>query len=85
MASNYTPRLLSGEVDLTSLAHYVRQELQFLERALQTLQIVQLTELNAEPERPRTGMIALADGTNWNPGSGAGFYGYYAGAWHKLG
>lgn len=44
-----------------------------------------LKELNAVPVRLYTGMIVLADGTNWNPGSGAGFYGYYGGAWHKLG
>jgi hypothetical protein len=39
----------------------------------------------AVPQRVRDGMIVLADGTTWNPGSGGGFYGYYAGAWHKLG
>lgn len=33
---------------------------------------------------PANGMIAYADGTSWNPGSGAGFYGYEAGAWVKL-
>jgi len=41
--------------------------------------------LYAVPQRVRDGMIVLADGTTWNPGSGGGFYGYYAGAWHKLG
>ena len=43
------------------------------------------TELHVEPTRPRAGLVVLADGTDWDPGSGAGFYGYYAGAWHKLG
>ena len=38
----------------------------------------------AEPARPCDGMIEYADGTNWNPGSGAGFYGYESGAWVKL-
>ncbi len=41
--------------------------------------------LYAAPARVKEGMIVLADGTTWNPGSGAGFYGYYGGAWHKLG
>lgn len=45
----------------------------------------QYQELNEAPTKPRTGQIVLADGTNWNPGSGQGFYGYYGGAWHKLG
>lgn len=39
----------------------------------------------AAPSKLVTGTIVLADGTDWNPGSGAGFYGYYAGSWHKLG
>lgn len=41
--------------------------------------------LYAPPTKPRDGMIVLADGTAWNPGSGAGFYGYRAGAWRFLG
>ena len=46
---------------------------------------VQYEELHAEPAKPRTGMTVLADGTDWDPGSGAGFYGYYGSAWVKLG
>jgi len=46
---------------------------------------LRLTELNVEPVRPRDGMVVLADGTNWNPGSGAGFYGYRGGSWVLLG
>ena len=41
--------------------------------------------LNVEPTRPQEGMLVSADGTNWNPGSGAGMYQYRAGAWHFLG
>lgn len=44
-----------------------------------------LKVLNKEPTKRRNGMVVLADGTNWNPGSGAGYYGYNAGAWVKLG
>lgn len=40
--------------------------------------------LYAEPTRPRNGMIVYADGTEWDPGAGEGFYGYEAGAWVKL-
>jgi hypothetical protein len=42
---------------------------------------VTLTELNAAPPRPRNGQLVYADGTNWDPGSGRGPYGYFAGAW----
>lgn len=44
-----------------------------------------LSELNKEPDKLIAGMVVLADGTNWNPGSGSGFYGYRAGAWRFLG
>ncbi len=30
------------------------------------------------------GLVAFADGVNWNPGSGAGLYEYRGGAWNKL-
>lgn len=45
-----------------------------------------IPEYNAEPAKPRDGLVVRADGTNWNPGgTGAGFYGYRNGAWHLLG
>lgn len=44
-----------------------------------------LDALYAAPSKPRTGMVVLADGTYWNPGSGAGYYGYYGASWVKLG
>lgn len=42
-------------------------------------------QFDVAPTKPRTGMTVLADGTNWNPGAGAGVYTYYGAAWHKLG
>jgi len=43
-----------------------------------------LPVLHAAPRRAREGMIAVADGTNWNPGAGKGLYEYDGGAWNKL-
>ena len=40
--------------------------------------------LNSPPSKPNNGRIVYADGTNWNPGAGEGFYGYQAGSWVKL-
>ena len=37
------------------------------------------------PDRPMEGMVVLADGTSWNPGSGAGYYGYRGTSWTFLG
>lgn len=44
-----------------------------------------LLELHREPPKPREGMIVFADGTDWDPGSGKGFYGYHGGSWNFLG
>lgn len=46
---------------------------------------ITLKVLHVEPGKPRDGQIILADGTDFNPGSGAGFYGRKAGAWVLLG
>lgn len=43
-----------------------------------------LPMLYAAPGKPREGMLAVADGTSWNPGSGRGLYEYRSGAWAKL-
>lgn len=43
-----------------------------------------LATLTAEPYTPTDGDLAYADGTTWNPGGGAGFYGRVSGAWVKL-
>src|SRR3990167_7620016 len=37
--------------------------------------------LNVAPTKPEEGLLRYADGTNWNPGSGAGLYRYTSGAW----
>lgn len=46
---------------------------------------ISLDELHEEPERPESGMIVFADGSDWDPGSGQGIYCYYGSAWNKLG
>ena len=70
--------------DPAQLPGFLLQELQNIARSTGS-SIAQLAELNKAPDKPRVGMIALADGSNWNPGSGAGFYGYRDGAWRFLG
>jgi hypothetical protein len=44
----------------------------------------QLPVLHEAPPKPREGRVAYADGTNWNPGSGAGVYVYNGMSWVKL-
>ena len=40
---------------------------------------------SSQPNSPNDGMIAYADGVNWNPGSGSGLYVRDSGTWHFLG
>lgn len=46
--------------------------------------LLTLTQLTTEPTTG-DGVIAYADGTSWNPGSGEGIYAYYNSTWNKLG
>jgi hypothetical protein len=36
------------------------------------------------PTRLKEGMIRQADGTDWNPGAGAGLYQYRSGSWARI-
>lgn len=67
------------------LAEYIRRQFEQVASNLQMVSGIQLDELHVEPKKPRTGMITLADGSNWNPGFGQGFYGFYNGIWRLLG
>lgn len=78
----YIPRIPPNDPAL--LPGFLLQELQNIARSMDT-SIVTLQQLNKAPAKPAVGMVALADGTNWNPGSGSGFYGYRAGGWKFLG
>jgi len=77
----YTPGIISDEPQ--EAVAQLREELQRISLAF--VEREPLVELHVAPARPRTGLVVLADGTNWNPGSGQGFYGYYNGGWHSLG
>jgi len=77
------PPVVSGE--LTSLAEYLFRELQRIAISFQEVENIQLVVLHADLDKPRNGMVILVDGTDFDPGSGAGFYGRSAGAWVFLG
>lgn len=66
------------------LGAYLQEELRKLSVELGSVEAVILPTLHVEPDKPRDGMVVLADGTDFNPGSGAGFYGRSAGAWEFL-
>lgn len=67
------------------LSQFLDDELAAIEATIHAPDLIQLTPLAAAPDNPRDGMLVCADGANWNPGSGGGFYGYFGGAWRFLG
>ncbi len=71
--------------DNGQLSAYVERELNKVKMAIDLLALGHLDKTYVAPTKPREGDIRLADGTSWNPGAGAGFYGYYGSAWVKLG
>jgi len=81
---HYVPEPPPG-TQIEESAVYVYREYIRLSILLEEITKGYAEETNVDPEKPRDGDIRLADGTNWNPGSGQGFYGYYNAQWNKLG
>jgi hypothetical protein len=76
--ARYTPGIVDDQI--------VGDELQKIAQAMDTAdQMLMLEMIYAAPTKFRVGAVVLADGTAWNPGSGAGVYCYYGSAWVKLG
>lgn len=77
---------LPPNLDLVNpnLVEWVANQFREIETELRTLALNGLPKLYVEPEKPREGRFANADGTTWNPGAGAGIYVYHAGTWKKV-
>lgn len=63
---------------------WLQTELRAIARAFSGVDNLTLTALTVEPGRLAAGMVAYADGANWNPGWGAGPYMYDGAAWLPL-
>jgi hypothetical protein len=69
--------------DVPNMARYLFRELQRVSEQFLN-QDVAVKVKNAEPAKPFEGLMVIADGTNWNPGSGYGTYIYRNGAWRVI-
>ena len=80
-------RYVPGQVpdSAADLTRFLREELEQIRQVVSLMQDGQLDVTTVAPAKPRDGMLRRADGVLWNPGAGAGFYGYHSGAWNKLG
>lgn len=72
--------------DPAKLPAYLREEFRRMQQAMMAPQKnVRLVTLHAQPSKYAEGDVVLADGTDWNPGSGAGVYRRSSVAWVLLG
>ena len=62
---------------VTELVRFLElQQVHLNELSRPTIQHMIVEELNAEPGPLRNNLVAMADGTNWDPGQGRGLYRY---------
>jgi len=80
----YTPAPVPDKTD--DIPTYLRQEFDRMSATINNIADGHFDVSNVAPDKPRTGDIRYADGSNWNPGStGEGVYIYLStGAWSKL-
>ncbi len=80
----YTPAPVPDNTE--DIPAYLRQEFERMSGIINNIADGHFDVSNVEPDKPRTGDIRYADGSNWNPGStGEGVYIYLStGAWSKL-
>lgn len=76
----YEPTFPSSE--LTN--QYIYEELTRIGNVMNAPTFLLLDVNHVPPDKPQDGMVICADGTDWNPGAGAGLYLRISGAWTKL-
>ena len=79
----YTPEQVPLSQELPDVVAYLHRELSRISQAFSE-DTLQVNKIYTEPKKPREGLLALADGASWNPGSGAGLYVYFTGVWKKV-
>jgi hypothetical protein len=60
------------------------EEHQLLKDRVTVLEANIFPVFHTAPDKLVEGMVRVADGTDWDPGSGAGIYLYLGGSWTKL-
>lgn len=71
--------------DPAQIQRFLMEELGKLKAAIDAVAEGFAPVVYAPPAKPRTGMIRNADGSQWNPGSGAGLYRHNGTTWVFLG
>lgn len=80
----YTPTLPPKFDNVDQAIEWIVGQFQLIAQEFGETTAVELRQVGRAPDKPREGMIVSANGTDWDPGSGAGAYEYKGGAWVKL-
>lgn len=78
-AIQYAPE--DPPADPKELQRYLRGEMAKLSAVVAALAAGHLDKTHVAPAKPREGDLRLADGVDWNPGSGKGLYIHDGTAW----
>lgn len=73
-----------SDLSTEELRQWIVDQFEKLARELAETIALELRPIHVAPIKPRAGMIVSADGTDWNPGAGAGAYEFIGGTWNKL-
>lgn len=83
--ARYLPESIPDFPEVQGLAEFLSRELRRIGGEVGLASEITLDTRHTPPAKPRDGMIVYADGTDWNPGQGAGFYGRMNAQWILLG
>jgi hypothetical protein len=81
----YAPKDPTTVTTLDELQDFVREELDQIAQEFGSTDLVWLNPRHVEPDKPREGMVAYADGSDWNPGGGEGIYEFDGSNWVRPG
>lgn len=78
---------LGASPEMKALADYLVSELRAIaSESARPVDFLHLSPLHKAPTKLAEGMVVCADGTHWAPlAAGGGYFGYFGGAWVKLG
>lgn len=87
MAIDYPSRYIqeTPPQKVEELPAYLDRELRRISTAIEILASGYLEKTFVEPDKKAEGMLRYADGTDWNPGSGAGVYQFRGSSWVFIG
>ena len=82
---NYTPGDPGGIQNLDDVRRFLRDETLKLQAVVNALAAGHLDPTHKEPSKPRRGDYRIADGSDWDPGSGEGLYRHDGATWVFIG